>query len=150
MSTQLDNFTQSLQTLILERERADREGETLLIETLDLTRALHSDIEAAHERYRQGLVALGTRGAPLALQSTNRATLSGRPPWIEAARDQSDQGNSASEQLTERPTSTPPPLSRSASDTVAIDGNHQGIGDSEATPHLKILGGWSNWHGYSR
>ena len=160
MSTQVDSFTQSLQTLILERECADRDGETLLIETLDLTRALHNDIEAAHERYRQGLVTLGTRGSSLALQTARRPTLIARPPWVAAARSEADQQSSIPEQLATEPLATPLAESkgtpRSASDATILNGDRAATGESDVSvadpgaSHLAILGRWSNWHGYSR
>ena len=72
----MDAFTENLCALILERERVDRRGQDLLIETLDLTKAWREEIEAANAKYCQGLLALGSR---LAAPATRR------PPVDDAA-----------------------------------------------------------------
>jgi hypothetical protein len=147
----MDAFTESLRALISERERVNREGQDILIGTLDLTKVLHEEIEAAHERYRQGLMALSSRGASPAtpLQSVNGATVGLRPRWLEQAKAQiaEESQDTAPIQFPEFPSDMPRNLQQ-ASGLVRAEGGHEEI--SQTAGHFvesepRAHNGWNRW-----
>jgi hypothetical protein len=146
----MDAFTESLRALISERERVNREGQDIVIGTLDLTKVLHDEIEAAHERYRQGLMALSSRGASPAtpLQSVNGATVGLRPRWLEQAKAQIAE---APIQFPEFPPDLPHTFQQ-VSGLVGAEGGHEEISQTvghfvESEPRAYSGSNrWSNWH----